>query len=96
MLYLVVVLIYEGRVWNADGTPFTLHEEIVDFAYAEDGGGGDGRWHTDALRWSQQWPQKRGQSRNILRIALWYIFFQAIGMPLDTASHRCPVCEDRM
>ena len=95
MLYLVLVIIYEGKVWNADGTPFLLHEGIVDLAYGEFGGGGDGRWHTDTLRWAKKWPQKKIQKRHVLRITLWFIFFQVIGMPLNLEAHSCPVCEGR-
>lgn len=95
MLYIVLVLMYSGHVKNADGTPFPLHEGIIDVAYGEEGGGADGRWHTDALRWAYEWPVAKIQNRHLLRIKLWYVFFKVIGIPLDIETHVCPVCAER-
>lgn len=95
MLYIVLVLMYEGRVRTPDGGFFKIYEAIVDEAYGEFGGGGDGRWHTDLLRWAKEWPKRGFQQRHLLRVTLWYIFFAATGQPLNLEDHTCDVCAGR-
>lgn len=96
MLSWVLHEMFSGTVREQDGRPFSLSYGLVDAVYDEFGGGADGRWHTDALKWATNWPQRRLQHRHLVRMKLWYIFFAVVGQPLDIEAHRhCEVCKGR-
>ena len=104
-LRIVLVEQYQEEIYqetdelNEDGSAklkdIFIFENTVDEAYSENGGGADGRFHTDIVQKADVMPSIGVRQKSLSKVVLWSAFFAAIGDPVDLGEHlslSCPVC----
>lgn len=70
---------WPGKILNADGTPFQLHEDIIDDAY---GWEESFSWNSNVKKIADSGPKRRPNTRLLLRFQLWDAAFKIDADPI--------------
>src|SRR3546814_9865813 len=70
---------WDGVILDADGNPFEIDDEMIDFSYGRDA---SGSWNTEVKKFGQRMPSRRPRKSLKLRLQLWDAAFKIVGKPV--------------
>src|SRR3546814_11926293 len=67
---------WDGVILDADGNPFEIDDEMIDFSYGRDA---SESWNTEVKKFGQRMPSRRPRKSLKLRLQLWAAAFKIVG-----------------